>query len=237
MITSREEYESKILQLSQFPQSLLARLPESEKIYNIDLNSREVESPTLLSITNDHEAEIIYFKVARYFDAQDLLKTSCIIVFTNALNETYFYNVPIVDAYTFSDPKDSYLLIPWAISQDVTKKAGVVKFAFKFYIIDGGLNFEYILNTKPATTKVEQGLEPSYISVEITEEEYNSNISKSYFVKNKNGKYVLGGPTYDPKETYYMWAEEARITPASKLEAIYQQIQELTKGQLKWMEI
>ena len=237
MITSREEYEAKAAQLSQFPQSLLARLPESEKIYEIDLNTREVEAPPLLSITNDHEAEIIYFKVARYFDAQDLMKTACVVVFTNALNETYIYNVPVVDAYTFSDPKDSYLLIPWAISQDVTRKAGQVKFAFKFYIVDGGLNFEYVLNTKPATTKVGQGIDPTYIQVQITAAEYNSNASKAYFIKDKNGKYVLGGVNFDPKATYYMWAEEARITPASRLEAIYQQMQELAKGQLKWMEI
>jgi hypothetical protein len=54
-------------------------LPYAHNIYDIDLNTRTIRGPSVLSVQRDHKSEIIYFKVDRYFDYMDLSNTVCII--------------------------------------------------------------------------------------------------------------------------------------------------------------
>ena len=74
MITSADEYLSalfKIYENGNIP-SLATLLPDTERIYNIDLNSRTVEAPEFLSVTDDHVSETVYFLVDRFFDNIDM---------------------------------------------------------------------------------------------------------------------------------------------------------------------
>ena len=242
MITSKEEYASKLVEIQLMKdENYFAPIPESEKIYQIDLNARSAEAPSALSVTNDHEAEIIYFEVDRFFDMQDILETTCLITYVNAAGEKFVYNVPRYDAVTKA--REGKVLIPWVVGQNVTRKAGTVKFAFKFYIIDlHSLEFTYLLHTTPATTRVLQGLDPEYtVATESAAADNTAGkweqVKNNYFIL-VNGRYVHPTGAFNSKETYYLLVEEARISDAAKIDAIYQEFKNHNESYtLKWVEV
>lgn len=246
MITPRDEYLSNLAQIQRaitsenyFP------IPEAEKIYKIDLDTRRIEAPAHLSVTDDHEAEILFFEVDRFFDKKDLLQTTCIITYANAAGDYFVYPVPCMDAITKRN--ENKILLPWVISSDVTWAAGNVEFAFMFYEINAGtLEFLYVLKTMPSTTKVLQGMRFRYIdATERAAADYQSGSWGqkyiNYFIKIKNSqntyRYQHAPQVYDSKQTYYLREEEYRISDGTKLEAIYQQLDQLKKNTLKWVEI
>lgn len=242
MITSKEEYLSKLADIQLMRDGNYFRpIPESEKIYKIDLNSRTIEAPRMLSVVNDHEAEIIYFEVDRFFDFQDLYQTTCLIVYNNAAGEHYIYNVPCMDAVTKRN--ENKILIPWFINQNATYKKGTIKFAFKFYIIDPlSLEFKYVLNTQPATTQVVEGLEPSYTEANATAAaDYTAGkwpeVYQNYFVKNSKNRFEHASQNYQTTETYYLLTEESRISDGTRLEVIFQEAQKLSREGVKWVEL
>lgn len=166
MITTPEEYNAKLyeIQNNNLPTTALL-LPNTETIYNVDLNTRKIEAPEFLSVATDHFAETIYFKVDRYFDNMDLTNTICIIQYENdnAKNAEgefaggFAYLVPFYDITHFKE--ENKILIPWAIGGPATKAAGNVTFAMRFYKynVDGSALI-YNLNTLPATSKVLYGM-------------------------------------------------------------------------------
>jgi len=73
-------------------------LPSSEdQIFDIDLETRTIEVPQFLSVRYDHNAEIIYFRCARYLDNMDLVNTVCVIEYVNADGKPGLYWVPYYD--------------------------------------------------------------------------------------------------------------------------------------------
>lgn len=158
MTTSPREYNSLIHQLSD-PNEFASffRIPTDETIYDIDLNTRVIHVPDFISVAEDHNSEIIWFKTDRFFDNFDLYSTTCWIQYINAEGEKYFYAAPIlVGVEEFGNEK---ILIPWAISKEVTKTSGSIEFAFQFFkLSEDGLNFYFVLNTLPAKSRVLSGL-------------------------------------------------------------------------------
>lgn len=246
MITPTKEYAGAAAQIqlglvaeNYFP------LPAAERIYKIDLNTRLVEAPDLLSVTADNESEILFFEVDRYYDNMDLLNTACVITYTNAAKESFIYPLPSVD--TVSKRDENKLILPWVISSDVTWKAGKIIFGFQFYIINTEtLSYDYMLNTIPAYTRVAQGIDFKYIEAnDLAKKDKTDWANKrlNYFIKREliTGTYRYEHPKidepYSESETYYIRAEEARISDGTKLEAIYQQLDQLKKNALKWVEI
>ena len=153
-------------------------LPSDELLGEIDLNKRKVNlpildptDPTFLSVHHDHYAETVYLKCARYFDNTDLATTVCLIQFVNANGKQGIYRVPFYDVVTYRD--ENIMLVPWCIDGLVTEAEGEIKFAVRFYLIDGTTitlnddgthNFDqmtylYNLNTLPQTAKVKYGLD------------------------------------------------------------------------------
>ena len=103
MITTAEEYLKAIWLLNDGnPQVKAITVPSDEPIYEIDLTSRTIKSPTFLSVEKDHTAETIYFIVDRMFGETDLATTTCIVQFINAAGEGRFYPVPFLDTITYS---------------------------------------------------------------------------------------------------------------------------------------
>jgi hypothetical protein len=100
MITSAEEYLSKqyLVNSANIP-TIALLLPSTEKIYNINLSTREVEVPEYLSVLKDHYAETIYFKCDRFFDNMDLTDTVCVIQYQNknSPDNGHYYAVPFYD--------------------------------------------------------------------------------------------------------------------------------------------
>lgn len=187
MITTPQEYYEKLhlIQDTNFP-SVATLLPSDEKIYSIDLNTRQVETPEYLSVEHDHLAETIYFTVDRYFDNIDLANTTCVVQYINAKGEGRIYPVPFYDITTF----DGKILFPWCIEGEATKSAGNIQYSFRFYMTEKDENnevlFRYNLNTTIVKSKILHGMyitqsNPDYtFSAEVLDDIYDriSQISK-----------------------------------------------------------
>lgn len=193
MITSPAEY-------SKYPQDLLTidnvvttpiRIPEDEPIYNIDLNSRIIDAPEFLSVKTDHQAEIIYFQVDRYFENMDLANTVCIVEYINEnATDTWgepvgmgVYCVPVVDVTTLKE--ENKMIIPWVITGQATAAAGNVQFAVRFFKFDSNIEqgkdpiLVYSLSTQIANSKVLYGMDswsPENTSNLVVPEDYLQSI-------------------------------------------------------------
>lgn len=159
MKTSEKEY-NELLYVVQDPNNLINepvyyRIPVDEPIYTIDLNTREIEAPEFLSVTDDHNAEVIWFKVERFFDDVDLYGTTCWIQYINALKEDY---VTVTIPRVIEDNNHNTLYIPWPIHGPATKAAGNITFSFQFFKIGENKKVYFSLHTKPATSKILYGL-------------------------------------------------------------------------------
>ena len=75
----------------QYPKDEI-RLPGyEEKCYKINLSTRTIDSPEFLSIEKDHNSEVKYFVIDRYFDHKDLSTVACIIQYANAKGDQTIY--------------------------------------------------------------------------------------------------------------------------------------------------
>lgn len=145
----------------------------NEPIYDIDLDTRKIDAPKMLSVEYDHNAETIYFRVDRFFDNVDLSTMFCVVQYQNANPDKsrggFIYPVPYFD--TTTEANANKLLFQWAIEGPATAYSGKVTFSIKFYKItstsiqqaDGSVNelktYEYVLNTVPSTSEVLHGLD------------------------------------------------------------------------------
>ena len=160
MKTSQKEY-NELLYVLKDPnnltdESIYYRIPADEPIYTIDLNTRQVETPEFLSVLEDHNAEVVWFKVDRFFDDVDLFDATCWIQYRNALGEDY---VAVTLPKVIQDNSHDMLYIPWPICSPATKAAGNVTFSFKFFKIGESKNVYFSIHTIPTTSKVLYGLD------------------------------------------------------------------------------
>lgn len=156
MITTPQEYYQHLHQIQSNNSPSIALIPNREKIYNIDLSSRTIESPRFIGVEKDQAAETIYFLVDRYHDHSDLMNTTCIIHYINANGQARTYAVPFYDVNTYSD--QNKMLIPWNVGAGATIAPGKIEYSIRFYRINSTLEFEYNLTTLPATSEVLQGM-------------------------------------------------------------------------------
>ena len=96
---------------SQNPPSLVL-FPDVKKIYDVDLDTREIESPDFLSVSKDHKAETIYFRVDRFKGYMDLSNTICVIQYFTPDGSAHVYPVPFYDVIT-EKHKNPYC--PWVV--------------------------------------------------------------------------------------------------------------------------
>lgn len=171
MITTPEEYFAFLFQIQSQNPPKVGILPSAEKVYEIDLNSREIETPDYLSVEKDHKSETVYFKINRFFDYMDLSETVCVIQYITADNRARIYAVPFYDIVTFAN--EDKMVFPWVIDGGATSVAGEIQYSIRFFKLDPlGSNFVYNLNTQPAKSKVLHGMDtttfeedPDYIMV------------------------------------------------------------------------
>lgn len=185
MVVTPEEYNN-ALALIKDPNEYIhyIRIPSDEPIYDIDLNSRTITAPAFLGAYKEHNAEIIWFRVDRFFENIDLygnqnahngvdsLKRTgnCWIQYRNAKKQEFYYAAPLLIASDETGGSDK-ILIPWVISQDVAGQDGTVEFSFQFFSLsegedkegNSGRHFRYIINTQIARSKVLASL---YIELE-----------------------------------------------------------------------
>ena len=157
MITGSQEYERFLVGLAkpdEAPTALNMRIPSDEKVYEIDWNTRTVQSPPFIGVSGDHRAEYIFFKMDRFFETIDLANTIGMIIFKNAHREEYYQLIPYYDIYT----EHGKIFFPWSIQAPASLYKGSVEFSFKFFKVDATeQTLVYELNTTIAKTQVLQG--------------------------------------------------------------------------------
>lgn len=243
MITKAKDYYNLYHRIqSENAPSLAILLPTDEKIYNIDLNARTVEVPEYLGIEGDHRAEVIYFKVDRFYDFYDLIHSVCVIQYINANGDSRAYAVPYYDVETLSDENHSVILFPWMIDKEVTKVKGKIKFSIKFYQLDeAGSRYLYNLSTLEATSQILAGIglnnPNNLLSIgQISEETFNAyKLSKIplYVEDEDNGGYYLT-EIYTAGKIYYIDQEMSFL--AALRDDIYQKIHDIKGFDIYWEE-
>lgn len=218
MITTAEEYLQKLwLLYSENTPNKAILLPSDEIIYEIDLNSRVIKTPSFLSVKKDQAAETIYFLIDRFAGEIDLATTACVIQYKNQAGQESFYPVPFYDISTYSShTANDYL--------EVEVKSGTYE-PNKFYIENDG---NYVISADEYDAeqtyyiKSDVSSNKRYILTEVTEENYLPD-KYYYFVNNytkvlvaeseyeanvyyiKTGEeYILSVGEYDAAQTYYI---------------------------------
>lgn len=168
MITAPQEYFDNLwlIQSKNAPQTVLL-LPSSENIYEIDLHTRKIEAPEILSLQKDHYAETIYFMVDRFYDNIDLNETICVVQYITPSGLKRIYPVPFYDVSTYKkfiklDEKEDTpkLIFPWCIDGAATRDAGMVEYSIRFYKLDEyHKTLVYNLSTLPSKSEVLHGME------------------------------------------------------------------------------
>ncbi|MBO7535709.1 MAG: hypothetical protein J6T34_01020 [Bacilli bacterium] len=109
-------------------------LPLDETPFEIDANSRKITIPSNFSangvaVQGDQLAEVLYFRIDRYFDAKDLDDAEIFIQWETADGTTGLSAPIVIDI--MSEPNK--IIFGWALSEALTKTPGNIKFAVRFY--------------------------------------------------------------------------------------------------------
>ncbi len=138
-------------------------LPYAHNIYDVDLKTRTIHGPEMISVQRDHRSEVIYFKVDRFIDFMDLANTVCVIEYIipgDTKRVPYLYAVPFYDIVKFA--QENKMIFPWNVSGAATLKSGKIEYAIRFFKVDeNGGKLIYNLNTLPTTSSILSNIEGS----------------------------------------------------------------------------
>lgn len=145
-------------------------MPLDEPFFKIDANARAIEIPANfkkngIGVQNDHWAEILYFKVDRYYDYQDLASLNIFINWEfvpSGMRNGGTSGVKVSKAFA-PDPdfEPNYLVFGWVVDRSMTPSKGTLKFSVSF--TDSavpGIAQGYQLSTLISTVTVNEGLVP-----------------------------------------------------------------------------
>lgn len=159
-ITSLEEYFSYIIELNKI-NSVYTVLPLDEEVFEIDANARTIKVPAAfasngISVQGDEVAEIVYFKVDRFYDATDLATKKIYIQWTAPSGDKGVSAPWVIDI----ESEPNYIIFGWPLSSAITKAAGTVSFAVRFYAIDDETEkISYSLSTLTQTATIKPSLD------------------------------------------------------------------------------
>ena len=145
------------------------RLPIDEDVFEVDANARTITVPKNsfakngVGVVGDELAEIIYFRMARFFDIADLASND-MQIYIQWENAEGKQGVSLAYAKDmFSDPEKVYF--GWALSSAITAKAGNIKFNIRVVkrgkVIENGVEVPAILysfSTQTATVAIKAAL-------------------------------------------------------------------------------
>ena len=158
-ITSLEEYFSFIVELNKI-NSAYTILPLDEEVFTIDANSRTITVPPSfaqngISVQGDEVAEIVYFRIDRFYDATDLATKKIYIQWT-APNGKKGVSAPwVIDI----ESEPNFIIFGWPLSSIITEAAGTVQFSVRFYSIDEeSEKINYSLATLNQTAQIKPSL-------------------------------------------------------------------------------
>lgn len=171
-ITSLDEYFSYIVELNAISKRYTI-LPLDEEVFEIDANARTITVPQSfqkngISVQGDEVGEIVYFRINRFYDAMDLALRNIYIEWKSAAKdengkEITGVSVPwVID--TESDP--GFIIFGWPLSSKITKAAGQISFAVRFYTFDPDTDtLKYSLSTLTQTATIKPALNFDLVNI------------------------------------------------------------------------
>ena len=142
---------------ARWPQYL--RVPFGEDVFEINANSRSITIPNIfkqngIAVVGDHLAEILYFTIDRFYDITDLSQTDILIQWRNLGGQRSGNSIPTVSKPFAVYATSEKLYFGWIVDKNMTAYAGNIEFAVHFRTINEDNATTFILNTQPATIKV-----------------------------------------------------------------------------------
>ena len=117
-----------------------------EPFFEIEANTRDIDIPEMfrqgVTVQGDDIAEIIYFKINRYFDAIDLAEKQIVIQWQHESdvnsksangNNKQFLSAAYKRSLSLAP---GYIVFGWPLSKEVTSKSGNIHFSVRFYSLD-----------------------------------------------------------------------------------------------------
>lgn len=168
-ITTLEEYFCYIADLRAIDKKFtVLPLEDEENFFLIDANTRKITVPKSfvdngIAVKGDEVAEILYFKIDRYFDMDDLGEKQVYIQWRAPAdkdgNRKEGVSIPwVVDTRI----RPGYVIIGWPLASELTEQAGKMEFSVRFYTIpeegDQANKLLYSLSTLTATADIKEGL-------------------------------------------------------------------------------
>lgn len=172
-ITDLPTYYRLLQEIRGVGEYALLRIPEEEQLFEINANTRKINIPDHfakngLGVQGDHTAEVIFFRINRYFDEMDLAlcsgdKGACYIQWSTGDNARQ----QATKAYAF-DVTENHIIFGWVISNRATKKAGKLNFSVRFVQWEDDPDvYTYSWSTLTATCNINPALNFSASSLEL----------------------------------------------------------------------
>ena len=157
-ISSLNEYFSIIRDLASADLKYTV-LPLDEETFKINANTRNIEVPQSfkngVGVQGDQVAEIIYFEIDRYFDSTDLNTQNIVFEWENSNNKQGLSKEYHRDLITAPDK----IIFGWPLTNEITEKAGRIKFSVRFYSFNSSGDIVYSFSTKPQTITINESMD------------------------------------------------------------------------------
>ena len=137
-ITTLEEYFSWLQNLSIINRKYTV-LPLDEEHFEINANTRAINIPASfkkngVAVQGDDLAEVLYFKIDRYFDYMDLNNTDIFIQWETPKDANGNQTRSVSPAYIRDiESEPGKLIFGWALSDMITATSGTLKFSVRFF--------------------------------------------------------------------------------------------------------
>ena len=168
-----------------------ALIPSDEEPFVINANDRTISIPSAFvkcaGVVGDDMCEIVTFTVDRYYDYVDLA-TANICIQWEAQGKEGISHVNLIDL----DSTPGKVRFGWPLTNQITEKPGVVKFAVRFFRKKDD-KFVYLLNTLTNSFIIREGL--NITNPKVTEENVY-NVFKSFVENSNNPSYDIPAPVY-----------------------------------------
>ncbi len=168
-------------------------LPLDEEVFDINANSRIITVPNAfktngISVQGDQIAEIVYFRIDRFFDATDLNEMDIFIQW-EAPNGDKGLSVEWVRDIESQPGK---IIFGWPLSLDITESHGTVKFSVRFYKTGKNDKNENILTYSFSTLTATAVIKPAQ-DFDVLSNDYQVCDNSALIAQRFTNSQVVGG--------------------------------------------
>ena len=170
-ITSLNEYFAhmeEFVSKEELKRFTVLPIESDEGYFEVNANTRAITVPSNfvtngISVQGDEVAEVVYFKIDRYFDSTDLYMQDALIQWKNANGEEGA-SYPWIKDVIYEGSRE-FVRVGWPLSSKVTKKSGTVQFSLRFYKLNEAGTVTYSFSTLTQTVNVKDALDYNFKDV------------------------------------------------------------------------